>query len=601
MRKTLTAGLLLLASTICPLWAAPPPEGSPQGEAGLFGNVTVQGPTTLRIQVRGQKLSLPAYATSLNDEFLVRADSPELARLAQLFAGRLQWDMVSQSMQGEFKGIKRSLRLGERKVQGPSSLPGQQEAELPIACQAIEDVVYIPLSSLEEFLDTRVTARPNGMVYIEPLIRNVRFEGSARKPRLVIESTAPVSYKAFTLKNPDRYVIDIAGAVLDTPSLTVQHPDLGNVRLGQFELGPAISRIVVPISPGVRIAPETWGSRPTLSWQMDLPKQVARSSDLVEIDDLRLEQTDKGRRLVISSNSSMRYEWSRLPDGRWALDIPQAMLKTPKGQEFELENGVVRLSQNQPQPNPVVRVVVDTEPAVEINTSSGENEKQLVVDILDKELDLTVAVPKGKGSTEQAALTGSGLIVLDPGHGGSDPGCINKSLGLNEATVTLDICKRLAQILKSQGWNVIMTRTTDVDVSYWRSSDKEELGARVKVANEARADLFLSVHCNASVSPSSNGTSLHYFKQSDYVFASELQHALLSSTGRANRGLQAQRLYVLSHTRMPAVLVEAAFLTNPTEGALLADPAYRQKIAEGLAQGLRGYASRQLNWGTASK
>lgn len=606
MRKTLLAGLLLL-SCCAPAWAAPPPDPG-QTETGLWGNVTVLGPTNLKVSVRGQKLSMRAYATSMGDEFLVPGDSPELLRIAQLFGARFEWDEDNQSLRCTYKGETRWLKLDERKVQGGAAVTGAQVAELPVAAQVIDDKGCFPLSALEEFLDTRVTVRPNGQVFIEPLIRSVRFEGSARKPRLVVETTAPVTFKTFTLKHPDRYVIDVAGAVIDTPSLTVQHPDLGNVRLGQFELGPAISRVVVPMGEGVQIKQETWGQRESMSWQLNVPRPVAQQVEGVEIDEVRLEKTEKGHRLILNGSQAMRFEWQRLgaPNPRWWLDIPQATLKNPKGQEFEVAGkfcGSVRLSQNQPAPNPVVRVVVDLDSAVEVTTGAGENEKQLVIDILDKEVDLATAVPKGRGQTAQVdTAPGSGLIVIDPGHGGSDCGAINKGLNLSEAAVTLDICKRLAQLLKAQGWNVVMTRTTDVDVSYAGSSAREELGARVKVANEARADMFLSVHCNASVSAASNGTSLHYYKQSDYVLAQELQTAVLAATGRANRGLQANRFYVLAHTQMPAVLVETAFLTNATEGALLNDPAFRQKIAEGLAQGLRQYASRQQpNWGTAAK
>lgn len=601
MRKSLVAGLLLLGCFSS--WAAPPPDPA-QTEAGLWGNVTVQGPTTLKLNVRGQRLSMRAYSTSIGDEFLVPADSPELQRIAGLFGGRLEWE--DNTILCTYKGVTRSLKLDERKVQGPSSVSGAQEAELPVAAQVIDDKGCIPLSALEEFLDTRVTVRPNQQVFIEPLLRGVRFEGTSNKPRLVLDTTAPVSFRTFTLKGPDRYVIDIQGAVIDTPSLTVQHPDLGTVRLGQFELGPAISRIVIPMGEGVKIRQEHFGTRESMAWQLQIPPAVAVPHlDTLEIQDVRMEKTEKGHRLILTGSDAMRFEWQRVggPDPRWWLDIPCANLKSLK-QEFEIAgkiSGCVRLSQNQPIPHPVVRVVVDLDSAVEVSTSAGENDKQLVIDILDKELDLSSAVSKGRGSTQQSALTGTGLIVIDPGHGGSDCGAINKALGISEAEVTLDICKRLAQILKAQGWNVVMTRTTDVDVSYSGSSAREELGARVKVANDAKADMFISVHCNASVSSSSAGTSLHYYKQSDYVLASELHSSVLASTGRTNRGLQANRFYVLAHTQMPAVLVETAFLTNPTEGALLGDASYRQKIAEGLAQGLRQYASRQLNLGTASK
>lgn len=605
MRKTLLAGLLLLGFCSFPALAAPPPEGGEDN--GTWAPITVQAPTSLKIQARGQKLYLRAYTTSLGDEFLVAADDPEIYKIASLFGGKLSWDGDSLTLSCLHKGINRSLRVNENKVQGPSSVPGAQEAELALSAQILEDKAFIPLSALEDFLDTRLTVRPNQVVYIEPLLRNVRFEGSAHSPKLILETTAPVTCKTFTLKNPDRFVIDIPGVVIDTPSLTVQHPDLGTVRLGQFELGPAITRVVVPKPRDAQIRAESSGNREVLSWQMQLSKPIEVAAPaLTEIQDVRLEKTDKGHRLILTANEPIHFDWQRLggPRPRWLMDVNRASFKTLK-QEFEIDGkfpGVVRLSQNQPAPNPVFRVVVDLDAAVEVNTSAGVNDRQLVIDILDKEIDPSLIAQKGHGSTQPvAAVTGAGLIVLDPGHGGSDCGAMNRSLNLTEASVTLDICRRLQGILKAQGWNVIMTRTTDVDVSYANSSAREELGARCKVANDAKADLFVSVHCNASVNASSNGTSIHYYKQSDYVLASQLQAPVMSSTGRNNRGLQANRFYVLAHTQMPAVLVETAFLTNSTEGSLLNDPNYRQKIAEGLAQGLRQYAARQLNWGTANK
>ncbi|MBS2040134.1 N-acetylmuramoyl-L-alanine amidase [bacterium] len=606
MRKTLLAGLLLLGFSQVPAIAAPPPDG---GEDGVWAPVTVQAPTSLKINVRGQRLFVRAYSTSLGDEYLVAADDPELYKIAAMFNGKLSWDEDSLTLSCLHKGVHRSLKVNENKVQGPSSVPGAQECELAIPAQVLEDKAYVPLSALEDFLDTRVTVRPNQVVYIEPLLRNVRFEGAAHSPKLILETTAPVNYKAFTLKNPDRYVIDIPGVVIDTPSLTVQHPDLGNVRLGQFELGPAITRVVIPKPADAQIRPEGSGPRDVLSWQMQLSKPIQMAAPAVtEIQDVRLEKTDKGHRIILTANEPLHFDWQRLgePRPRWLMDINGAFFK-PLKQEFEVSgkfNGSIRLSQNQPAPNPVFRVVVDLDAAVEVNTSPGENDHQLVIDVLDKEADPGLTGQKGHGSTEQVAQasgSGTGLIVIDPGHGGSDCGALNRGLNLSEASVTLDICKRLQGILKAQGWNVVMTRTTDVDVSYANSSAREELGARCKVANDAKADLFVSVHCNASVNAGSNGTSIHYYKQSDYVLASQLQSSVMNGTGRANRGLQANRFYVLAHTNMPAVLVETAFLTNGTEGALLNDPNYRQKIAEGLAQGLRQYASRQLNWGTASK
>ena len=610
MRKSLLAGLLLLGFCSLPALAAPPPDGGE--ENGGWAPVTIQAPTSLKVNVRGQRFYIRAYSTSLGDEYLVAADDPELYRIAALFNGKLSWDEDSLTLTCLHKGVTRTLRVNENKVQGPASVPGTLECELALPAQILEDKAFVPLSALEDFLDTRLTVRPNQSVFIEPLLRNVRFEGSAHSPKLILETTAPVNYKAFTLKNPDRYVIDIPGVIIDTPSLNVQHPDLGNVRLGQFELGPAITRVVIPKPADAQIRPEGSGPRETLTWQMQLSKPVeAVSTAVTEIQDVRMEKTDKGHRLILTASEPLHFDWQRLgePRPRWLMDVNGAFFK-PLKQEFEVDgkfHGAIRISQNQPMPSPVFRVVVDLDAAVEVNTSPGENDHQLVIEVVDKEVNPTLVGQRGHGSTEPPPVANNPnggpvgqLIVIDPGHGGSDCGALNRGLNLSEASVTLDICKRLQAILKTQGWNVIMTRSTDVDVSYANSSAREELGARCKVANDAKADLFVSVHCNASVNASSNGTSIHYYKQSDYVLASQLQASVVNGTGRSNRGLQANRFYVLAHTQMPAVLVETAFLTNGTEGSLLNDPNYRQKIAEGLAQGLRQYAARQ-NWGTASK
>ena len=600
------AGTLLAAILVAqPLLAAPPPTPNVgPTEAEFETPVAIQGPTTLRVTCRGQNFSFKAKLTTLSDEFMVVADAPELQKIARAFGASFEWDSETLTLTCRRDKDTRTMKIGQDRVSRSGQADGSQEAELPLSAQLVDGAVHIPLSAVEAFLDVRVTTRPNNRIFIEPLIRSVRFEGTGAKTRLVIDSTGPVSYRTFFLKGPNRFVIDVAGAVLDTSGLTVAHPDLGNVRLGQFELGPAISRIVVPTQGNVEIRSPRSGNGQTLAFNVCLPNQTPATADesqFTKISSVQWDKTAQGAKLVLNATGPLRYDWQRLPDNRVVVDIPNAILSDPK-QEFPGNDetvSAVRLSQNQPLPHPSVRVVLDLLKPVDVAMSKGDSEDQLVFEVANKEPD-TTAGNRGVGSTRTTAQSGSGLIVIDPGHGGSDVGAQNKSLGINEATVTLDICKRLATLLQQQGWTVIMTRTADVDVSYWGSSATEELGARVKVANEKKADLFVSVHCNASVSPNSNGTSIHYYKQGDYVFASELKSNVMAATGRANRGLQANRFYVLTHAQMPSVLVETAFISNPQEGALLADANYRQRIAEGLAQGVRQYASRNLNW-TASK
>ena len=182
-----------------------------------------------------------------------------------------------------------------------------------------------------------------------------------------------------------------------------------------------------------------------------------------------------------------------------------------------------------------------------------------------------------------------GTIVLDPGHGGSDPGCRNAALGTREADVTLAIALNLAEILRAQGWTVVLTRETDRDVTYAGSPDMMELEARANVANAINADLFMSIHCNASVNTGATGTSIHWWKTEDYEFAQSLEYVLGSAIGLGQKGLIRDRFVVLRHSQMPSVLVETAFLSNNTEGAKLSDPEFQRVIAQQLAGGLASY------------
>ena len=134
-----------------------------------------------------------------------------------------------------------------------------------------------------------------------------------------------------------------------------------------------------------------------------------------------------------------------------------------------------------------------------------------------------------------------------------------------------------------------MTRETDRDVTYAGSPDKMELEARSGVANKINADLFMSVHCNASVSSASYGSSIHWWKAEDYAFAQALEPVLGNAIGLGQKGLIRNRFVVLRHAEMPSVLVETAFLTNPSEGAKLSDPEFQKVIAQQLAGGLANY------------
>lgn len=178
-----------------------------------------------------------------------------------------------------------------------------------------------------------------------------------------------------------------------------------------------------------------------------------------------------------------------------------------------------------------------------------------------------------------APAGGAIRIVIDPGHGGTDPGAVGN--GLQEKDVNLDVSLRLAALLEADtndlagggSWDVRLTRETDVTVS---------LQARVQLANSWPADRFYSIHHNAFSNPSANGIETYSFSNGSTAanLRDRSQEELVAALGLTDRGSKTANFYVLVNTTMPAILSEGGFITNPTDAAVLGDPVQRQRAAE---------------------
>lgn len=227
---------------------------------------------------------------------------------------------------------------------------------------------------------------------------------------------------------------------------------------------------------------------------------------------------------------------------------------------------------------------------IELNDNTGfefisfEEDPYSLIIKFKKDISFLSTGTEGKGYTGKPENWGT--VVIDPGHGGCDPGACNRGMGLREKDLTLDISHRLAKLLREMGWNVVMTRTEDRDVTWAYSPDRAELQARADVANVNNADLFISIHCNASTSSSLNGSSIHWCKEIDYALAQSMKGLLGKTLRLQDRGLYRDNFYVLSHTIMPAVLIETAFISNYNDASKLTDKAFRQGVVSAIAQGL---------------
>jgi N-acetylmuramoyl-L-alanine amidase len=172
--------------------------------------------------------------------------------------------------------------------------------------------------------------------------------------------------------------------------------------------------------------------------------------------------------------------------------------------------------------------------------------------------------------------SGQRTIVVDAGHGGHDRGGVPYQR-IGEKGMTLDVSLRLKRVLEARGYRVIMTRTSDVFIP---------LGTRVNIANSYRGATFVSVHFNSSRRAGANGVETYYYRSDSASLAASIHRNVVAGAPTENRGIRRRGFFVLRRTRVPSVLVECGFLTNPEEGRLAQSPAYRQQLAERIARGI---------------
>ena len=174
-------------------------------------------------------------------------------------------------------------------------------------------------------------------------------------------------------------------------------------------------------------------------------------------------------------------------------------------------------------------------------------------------------------------------VVIDPGHGGSDPGAVGIN-GLRETDIVLEISKNVSEFLTKKGVKTILTRT------YERTLD---LQPRVDKANQLKADAFVSIHANATRGKRKevNGLETYYYTgYKGYSLAKNIHKQLLITSSQSpDRGVRRSRFYVIRKTSMPAALVEIGFVTGIYDADLLRQKGYRDKIAFAIANGILNY------------
>lgn len=199
---------------------------------------------------------------------------------------------------------------------------------------------------------------------------------------------------------------------------------------------------------------------------------------------------------------------------------------------------------------------------------------------------VTPLPPTNNSGQNHGSLQGK-VIIIDPGHGGSNPGAVG--FNTRESDNNLAVGLKLRDKLSNAGAKVIMTRTTDRTVAPEGSTLGQELQARVDIAEKNNADIFVSVHTNSNPDTNIVGATTFYPQGKPDGLAREVQTALINNTQAVNKGVEPATFYVLRNTSMPSILVEMGFNSNRDEASRLQDDSYRNQIASGIYDGIASY------------
>ncbi len=465
-----------------------------------------------------------------------------------------------------------------------------------------------------------------GVVCLSSPAEASRLQGWRFQPgrnQLSFRTATVVQPQAQLIADPVRLVIDLPGiSIADIPRHLRSQPVGGairEVRVGQVE--PNMARIVVELANGYTLDPSgvQFEPLPGNNWTVQLPEpqpingavrppvtprvsagqerspQIVQGNDLATIQSVQL--VNNGTQLVIRSDRPIQYNasWDRQTLD-YAIQIFSAQLgvgaSLPSG--FGASSPILSLQQRQDEPK-TVTLMVQPNPNYHVVGVVSQGPNQIALQLRPKAR--VSGSGQGSGSSSTAPLPsenypqiqprrvqdGRLVVVIDPGHGGSDPGAIGLG-GLRETDVVLDISLKLAQILEQNGIQVIMTRQDERTI---------DLEPRTQLANRVNADLFISVHANAVDGGRTevNGVETYYY-QSGNLLAQYIQNSILQNFTMNNRGVKQARFYVLRNTQMPAVLVEVGFVTGSYDSRILANSDERTRMAEAIARGILQYVQR---------
>lgn len=462
----------------------------------------------------------------------------------------------------EVKGWRGTVRL---RADSKRAVVGREEVVLPVPPRSRGGRFLIPVFSLSRLLGLFPHwDAERKRVWVSPCLYKVEVNPILDGAEVKIFLTAPAKAEAKPL--PDgRFVVDIFPAAYDVPAKgqVIYSANSFRVRGAQFTSCPDVARIVVDLPPGASATMMGPGEGTAFKIVVKgigpIPSPTMPMQAVVGVE--------VGRETV-TVRTTGRVRWTA------------TLWRSPLAAVVDIWPARSAVSGEHPGVGPIKRVKV-------LDLESPPSTVRVIIELAERMTPFVLPSPDGRALSislrpssvrpSRRVPTGRFSVVIDPGHGGRDPGAMGPS-GVEEKTLNLDIALRVAASLRARGIKVILTRTGDFYVS---------LEQRCKVANSSRAHCFVSIHCNAYPVPGAKrGVEVYYYHQRSLPLARAIHARLVKALGIPDGGIRRRRFYVIRRTWIPAVLVEVAYIDHPEEEALLLNPSFRQRAAEAIAEGI---------------
>ena len=386
--------------------------------------------------------------------------------------------------------------------------------------------------------------------------------------------------KPMILTNPSRIVFDMPNtlAAMDIRNKEYKINDTDSVKVGQFVVNKA--RVVIQTNNVDQYIPIYSSDNQSLlianKDRIEKSSLYTNTGDMIAYSHKKTD--DKTNEMTLSFSHPVVHGLDRTND-----NLILYLYNISKYNDYTFKNTFANTAFSDASvtllPNIGMKLTVPLEVNTLVSTYLGADGKTIkVVTKAPKTTTSKAAVAKGGVTVPVIIPPGKKRVVIDAGHGGTDHGAIRDDT--SEKDITLDVSKKVEDMLKKQGSAVLMTRPADSFVS---------LADRVAMAEKFNPDIFVSIHVNSSVRPEITGIETHYYHQESLNLAQTVHSSLASAIDSKNRGLFKSKFYVINHTTSPAILVEIGFISNDNERAQLVSEKRKQATAKAIVEGVNNY------------